>query len=263
MKTKNMKLLFTLEQWLDYYMLACLPTKPYVEKVDPNERKLSAVELKHKKEFQAKTAAENKDKEIMAQFIQKLKGIKELHKDINNRDHQNDPKHPLTKLYEMPKIVHMEYRVFSIMEKIENAEKYKTLLKNNNIPCYSQLIKRLGHDRSEIRFSVDEDDNGYYLFNIFKSAIGMCPPSAVQSTGEWLRDEYKKISKIDSKQKSQEKEEELQHDFHKSLRNADPLGHGPAESIIHDVMNMTDMPHRIFKAVINHINLTTNKKQLA
>lgn len=257
MKTNNIKLLFTLEQWLSAEVLRCLPYKD----LDPETFRSS--------EMKAKCIAENKEKAKLRKFLGELKSKKEKNKKIIDEAYIKSQPTPFPELIPIPKIYSKSTnngnveilipRILGCMEKMENKDIYKTLLKNNGIPCYAKLIDRILAERPEkIRFNYSIDEDPY--INIFRHAILMCPPADVQSEVEYLKNEYEKINKIDSKKESKEKEAELQYSFHKGLRQGDPLGNPHAEMIIWELLQLTDIPHRILKAVIKH---TSKEKELA
>ncbi len=255
MKTKNnIKILFTLKQWLSSEVMGCLPTK------DTDPERFTG------KSFREECRAENKEKAELRKFID---GLKEKHKqnkkEIDEAYIKSKPD-PFPELIEMPEIYStttdgkkvgiLMRRIWGYVEQIENKDVYKTLLENNKLPCYTELMDRILSDRPEkIRFDYEFKEDPY--INIFRHAILICPPSNVQSTVEYLKEQYEKINEIDSKKECKEKEEQLRYEFHKSLRQGDGLGNPHAEMIIWELLQFTDIPHRILKAVIKH----TSKKQ--
>jgi two-component SAPR family response regulator len=80
---------------------------------------------------------------------------------------------------------------------------------------------------------------------------------------EYKRQEYNKIKNLDSKQKTKEKLEIFEAEMCKEMRTVDPLGNPHAESIIHSLMNMSDLAMRAIYAAFEHVNemeLSTLKK---
>jgi hypothetical protein len=130
------------------------------------------------------------------------------------------------------------------------------------MPNYQKLVWNISNDywKKENVYLSDggKPDNESYL-NIFKSTIALCNPVEVQTLFEYLSEQYLEIQKIDSKKETKEKYDEFCYDFHKSLRQTDALGNGHAESIIWNLLQVTDIPHRAIKAVIEHVHL--NKEE--
>ncbi len=247
----TLKLKFNLEQWLSHEMLKCLP----LQDIDPNGF--------HGEPYQKKVINENADKKILSEFRQRLKKTKDENKELIRQKYIHSEPFPFPELIEAPELKHIYSRIISNLEKIENRELYCTLLRNNDIPVYQSLVEDLSSEhksRKNIFFSYSVHNGEDYYLGIFKHAILICPPAIIQSTFECLAEEYKKLDKIDSKEKVKQKEEEIRYGFHKSLRQADPLGNSHVEMIIHNLMNITDLPHRAIKTVIEHVKELKKEK---
>lgn len=246
-----MKIRFNLQDWLSHEVLDNLPLR----ETDPSKFTGES--------FQKEIIAENKEKQILSKFILKLKKKRDDNKDLIRQAHIGNNPFPFPELIEIPKVKLLERRIMTRLEKYENREIYCKLLENNNIPVYYSLVKKLSSDyRNDRRifFSYSVHNGEDYHFDIFQHAIAMCPPSEVQATFDYLADEYAKLDKIDSKAKAESKLEQIRYDFHKSLRNADPLGNPHAEMIIWNILNLSDVGHRAIKTVIDHAKKAKKEK---
>ena len=157
----------------------------------------------------------------------------------------------------------MEKTISVILTRQEHADLYCSLLKNNNIPVYQELVEKLStdhHNHRKVYYPHYLDGNGESYLNIFRHAILMCPPAAVQSTFEHLYDQYAALEKIDSKEKEQKKMDVIGYDFHKSLRQTDTLGNAHAEMIIWELLQFSEVPIKAIKAVIEHVNENLKQK---
>jgi len=222
-----MELKFTNKEWLSYKLLALIPLKLIEISDDTTD------------DYRKKWAAENLERINFKTFIDELK--------VNKTEDETLIKAPETK--------YLQKRIISNIKKFENKEIYSTLLQNNNIPAYQNLVNSISsdHRRRGVCMSIDWTKNEDSYLDIFRHAIMICPPSEIQSTFEYLTEQYAEIEKIDSKDETKQKINELRYDFHKSLRQVDPLGNPHAEMIIWSLLQVTDIPHRAIKAVINHV----------
>ena len=248
---KNIKIKFNLSDWLE--TISILPTK----EIDPK--------FFHNEKYQKKQEIENEERKQLKEFISELKVKKEENKEIIKEAYVNNKQFPFPELIEMPNFKLLEPLIIRIFERVENKDMYCLLLKNNNVPCYYELIDRMSSDYKSkgafIPLVIQKNEDSY--FNIFRHAIAICPPSEIQSAFEYLAEEYEKILKIDSKSEAKEKESQFRYDFHKSLRQVDPLGNPHGEMIIWSLLQVTDVPHRAVKYVIEYVKeleLNTHNK---
>lgn len=129
-----------------------------------------------------------------------------------------------------------------ISEYKENEEILSNLLLNNNRPFYQQLIKDLTNDRSEYSIKRLEHDELTFL-NIFQHIVLMVNPLIFQNVVERLKLEYD----------SGKYHDDIQYDFHKSLRQVDPFDNGHLEGILWSLLQITDIPHRALKRIIKPV----------
>lgn len=246
---KDLKIQFTMEQWISSDAQKCVNI--FLKDIDTSTFEADA--------FKTKTEEENEDRKVVREFITALKNKKTENRDLINSSGWNN--HPFPELVEMPKTKHLHKRIMNEMEKFLHKTMYCQLLFNNNIPCYYKLVWSIKDDyRSQksvcMSLNIHKGEDTY--LEIFQHAIMLCTPSVVQSTFEYLSEQYDAIDKMDSKEEAKKKEDEVRHDFHKSLRQADPFGNGHAESIIHNLLNLSDIPHKAIRAVFKHIKEKTN-----
>lgn len=228
-----MQIKFTLEEWVSWEMVRILPPMKEFEISDEFSES-------EKKDFELR----NKERISFKCFIDDLKVKKKEGKEIS------------TDLIEAPKTKFYERQLLNKIKELANENIYNTLLKNNNIPSYKELVNNLTDDhrrRNGVIISLNLSKNEDLYLDIFRHAIMICQPSEIQSTFEYLIDEYEEAEKLDSKEATKEKIQEIQFNFHKSLRQVDPLGNPHAEMIIHSLMNLTSLPHRAIRAVIAHV----------
>jgi len=241
---KDIKIQFTMQEWLNhslYFLIKRLTNLVDVSTFETGPMKIKVNE-------------ENEERKRVREFLDNLKKKEEENKDLIREAGWNN--HPFPEMLELPETKHLYRRIRSELNKYENKDHYCQLLQNNKIPCYYKLVWQLSDNISRrnsvyipLNFSKGEDS---YL-NIFQHAIMLCPPHEVQSTFEHLLEEYNSLELIDSKEETKNKEEEIQHDFHKSLRQTDALGNGHAESIVHSLMTLSDVPHKAIKAIFSHL----------
>lgn len=253
MKQKELVLKFNLDDWLDRSKIGnrMLNIIPHMD-TDVEQM----LKRDHSEGFKKKFLLENKERAIARDFIKSINDkYKENRELILAHQWSQDKPVALPELIEFPKTKILYDTILINIKKVGNEDIYYKLLENNNIFNYHEKLKTI---RSESRrdnnvtmyYDVHNGEDNY--MGIFLSAIAMCPPAEVQSEMEYLATEYKKILKIDSKKKVEEKEEEFRYNFHKSLRQTDPLGNPHAESILWNLLQFTDIPHRAIKAVLDY-----------
>lgn len=243
----RIKLKFNLEQWLSNEMLRNV----FIKDTDPNQEGFTP---SYKKEI----IARNEENKVFNEFFTELKKKKTDNKEIISKAYISSQPFPFPKLIEAPKTKNglVERAIFNRLQKIENKDIYCTLLENHKIPVYQRLVKNLTSNHRErdgviMSYDVHKGEDSY--LNIFRHAILMCPPAEIQSTFEYLSGQYEELNKIDSKEDTKKKQDEIRYDFHKSLRQVDPLGNPNAEMIIWNLLQVTNIPHRAIKAVIEHV----------
>jgi hypothetical protein len=241
---KDIKIQFTLEQWISQYATKCM--NALLKDVDPSTLRTDT--------FKVKAEEENEDREIVREFLEGLRKKKSDNRELINSTGFNN--HPFPELIELPQTKHFHKRFMNEMEELAHETLYCQLLLNNKIPCYYKLFWSLTDDhrrRNSVCMSLNVHKNEELYLSIFQHALKLCPPSQVQTTYEYLFEQYEALEKIDSKEEAKTKEQEIRFDFHKSLRQADMLGNGHVDSIIHNLLNLSDVPHRAAKAVFQHI----------
>jgi hypothetical protein len=238
---KSLEIKFNLGQWLSHELLSILPTKEIESKSFGDEK------------YDKRIIAENEERIVLKKFISELKAKKEENKEVIKKAYIKSEDFPFPELILLPKFKIIESKIMNNLEKIENKDLYCSLLAHNKIPCYYNLVDRMSSDYRGrgVFMSADLSDERY--LHIFRHAIAICSPHSVQSQFEYLAEEYKSLDKIDSKEKAKAKESEIKYDFHKSLRQVDPLENPHAEMIIWNMLQLTDVPHRAIKAVIDHV----------
>ena len=246
MKSTEMKIKFDLLDWCSPEVLECIPFKD----VDPDIFK--------GENFKKKAIEENEDRKIVRSFFEGLKlKYKQNLESINNYRYRINglTENPFPELIELPETKHLNSRIF---QKIKNSKDvYYKLLENNNIPNYHGLVSCISSDyrrKGSVPLLCNIHSNEDSYLAIFKSAIAVCNPHEIQTLFEYLSEEYNAIQKIDSKKEAEEKYNEFCYDFHKSLRQTDAFNNGHAESIVWNLLQFTDIPHRAIKAVIEHVS---------
>ena len=246
MKTSEMKIKFDLIDWCSPEVLECIPLRDR----DPNDFKGES--------FKKKIIQENEDRKILRSFLEGLKlKYKQNWEVINNYKVRVNHlvENPFPELIEIPETKSL---YVTIGNNIKNKKDiYYQILENNNVPNYQELILSISSDyrrKGSVPLLCNIHSNEDSYLAIFKSAIAVCNPHEIQQLFEYLSDEYMAIQKIDSKKESEEKYNEFCYSFHKSLRQTDAFNNGHAESIVWNLLQFTDIPHRAIKAVIEHVS---------
>lgn len=243
---KKITIQFHLSTWLSHEISKVLPLK----QTDP--------EVFNGDSYKEKCVEENEERRILKEFIEdlrlKYKENKELIRAAEN-DYSKRTPHPFPDPIPYPVTVtfHAHKRLLSAIER--DNQLYVQLLNNNNIPCYYELIERVTDDhnrRRSIAFPLSTEEDRSYC-RILQCAIQLGSAKEFQSCMESLEGEYEKLEKIDSKKDASEKQDQIWHDFHKMLRQTDALGNGHVDSLIWNLLYLTNLPHRIFKALIEYV----------
>lgn len=246
-----MELKLTLKDWLSHQMANAIPIKILPAYQD--------------EEADNKTAREsmNSEKEVVINFLIELKQKRKDAIAVNTVvresgvgtyiDWQNDET-----LYFIPEgTSNLQKIVMRNLEKYENKDIYLSLQKNNNIVSYYDLINRTTDDTSNRRgiyIPVNIHKNEDSHLSIFRHAIMMCPPSEIQTTFEYLTKDLLEVDKIDSREERQKRRNQISAEFHKSLRQNDPLGNPHAEMIIYNLIEFSRIPFLIMETIVKDTN---------
>lgn len=240
---KNLELKFNMEDWITILKQIRLePTNP---------------DLDFSPSYKKEVIARNEEKEIFTDFFSGLKKKREEHKDAIRDAKIHWKPHPFPELIDVPQTKNglVAKTIYNWLENIAQKELYSTLLEVNGRPNYQEIVRRISSEsrRDNVVIDLDYEKNEDSLLNIFKSAIALCPPAQVQEAFEYFAKEYNQLDKIDSKQETKDKENEILSGFHKDMRQCDMFGTGEADSIIYNLWHVTDVPIRAMIAVTKYI----------
>ena len=202
--------------------------------------------------YKTKCISENTEIDLFDNFISELRATQNKNKDFIREEYIHCRKYPFPALIEIPENKFIGDIIIRFIEEKENEEWYFKYLKNNNIPCYSQCIDRITNERWGIRYKCDMKDEPFV--HIFRHAINICSPNVIQEQMGYLFTQYKELDKIDSKKETEKKRNEINYEFHKSLRQCDPFGSPNAEMIIWNLLQLTEVPYDIIFTIYKHFN---------
>lgn len=243
-----MELKLTLSDWLSHNMTDIIPLHIMPIKEDDED------DIKQHREKM------NSQKELIKKFLKELKEkrseiIKACKDSLDIGERYIDWKSDET-LYTFPEEASDLKRIaLNNLEKYEHRSIYLNLMKHNNIVSYYDLINKMTTNISSKRgvyIPINFKDEPFLV--IFKNAIMMCPPSEVQSTFEYISEQLLEAYKIDSKEEMKKKRDEISADFHKSLRQVDPLGNPHSEMIIYSLIELSEVPFKIIESIVQETN---------
>lgn len=118
----------------------------------------------------------------------------------------------------------------------------RDLFKRSHKSFYFFTISRIKNPHT------NEDSKKYTEFEIARHAFLIGRPFVVQDLFEYLSGEFSLANTEDEKQK-------VYFDFHKSFRQADPLDNGHADSILWNLLQISEEPINLIEHVLSSVKM--------